>query len=503
MIMAYIFNEPSRTFSEYLLVPGYSDANCISDNVDLKTPLVKYHKDETPSLSMNIPMTSAIMQSVSDDKMAVALAKEGGVSFIFCSQPIESQAAMVAKAKSYKAGFVTSDSNIRPDATLKDILDLKQKTGHSTVAVTEDGTSTGKLVGIVTSRDYRVSRMSRDEKVSSFMTPIEKLVTAPAGTSLKEANDIIWDHKLNALPIIDSAGSLMHMVFRKDYDSHKENPLELLDASKKYVVGAGVNTRDYEERIPALIEAGADILCIDSSEGFTEWQKRTLLWVREKYGDTVKIGAGNIVDGEGFRFLAECGADFVKVGIGGGSICITREQKGIGRGQATSLIDVSQARDDYFRKTGVYIPLCSDGGIVHDYHFTLALAMGADFLMLGRYFARFDESPTNKVSVGGSYMKEYWGEGSARARNWQRYDMGGAQKLSFEEGVDSYVPYAGSLKDNIGLTLSKIRSTMCNCGTITIPELQKKAKITLVSATSIVEGGAHDVLLKENTIGPK
>lgn len=503
MIMAYIFNEPSRTFSEYLLVPGYSDANCIPDNVDLKTPLVKYHKDETPLLSMNIPMTSAIMQSVSDDKMAVALAKEGGVSFIFCSQPIESQAAMVAKAKSYKAGFVTSDSNIRPDATLKDILDLKQKTGHSTVAVTEDGTSTGKLVGIVTSRDYRVSRMSRDEKVSSFMTPIEKLVTAPAGTSLKEANDIIWDHKLNALPIIDSAGSLMHMVFRKDYDSHKENPLELLDASKKYVVGAGVNTRDYEERIPALIEAGADILCIDSSEGFTEWQKRTLLWVREKYGDTVKIGAGNIVDGEGFRFLADSGADFIKVGIGGGSICITREQKGIGRGQATALIDVSQARDDYFRKTGVYIPLCSDGGIVHDYHFTLALAMGADFLMLGRYFARFDESPTNKVSVGGSYMKEYWGEGSARARNWQRYDMGGAQKLSFEEGVDSYVPYAGSLKDNIGLTLSKIRSTMCNCGTITIPELQKKAKITLVSATSIVEGGAHDVLLKENTIGPK
>lgn len=503
MIMAYIFNEPSRTFSEYLLVPGYSDANCIPDNVDLRTPLVKYKKDETPSLSMNIPMTSAVMQSVSDDKMAVALAKEGGVSFIFCSQPIESQAAMVAKAKSYKAGFVTSDSNIRPDATLKDILDLKQKTGHSTVAVTEDGTSTGKLVGIVTSRDYRVSRMSRDEKVSSFMTPIEKLVTAPAGTSLKEANDIIWDHKLNALPIIDSAGCLMHMVFRKDYDSHKENPLELLDASKKYVVGAGVNTRDYEERIPALIEAGADILCIDSSEGFTEWQKRTLLWVREKYGDTVKIGAGNIVDGEGFRFLAECGADFVKVGIGGGSICITREQKGIGRGQATSLIDVSQARDDYFRKTGVYIPLCSDGGIVHDYHFTLALAMGADFLMLGRYFARFDESPTNKVSVGGSYMKEYWGEGSARARNWQRYDLGGAQKLSFEEGVDSYVPYAGSLKDNVGLTLSKIRSTMCNCGTITIPELQKKSKITLVSATSIVEGGAHDVLLKENTIGSK
>ncbi len=501
--MAYIFSEPSRTFSEYLLVPGYSDANCTPDNVSLRTPIVKFRKGTAPALQMNIPMTSAIMQSVSDDKMAVALAKEGGVSFIFCSQSIESQASMVIKAKSYKAGFVTSDSNIRPDATLRDILELKQKTGHATVAVTEDGTPSGRLVGIVTSRDYRVSRMNGDEKIAGFMTPIEKLVTAPAGTSLREANDIIWDHKLNALPILDNNGCLMHMVFRKDYDSHKEYPLELLDDSKKYVVGAGVNTRDYEERIPALLEAGADVLCIDSSEGFSEWQKRTLLWVREKYGDTVKIGAGNVVDGEGFRFLASCGADFVKVGIGGGSICITREQKGIGRGQATALIDVSQARDEYFKKTGEYVPICSDGGIVHDYHFTLALAMGADFLMLGRYFARFDESPTNKVSVGGSYMKEYWGEGSARARNWQRYDMGGAQKLSFEEGVDSYVPYAGSLKDNVGLTLSKVRSTMCNCGSVTIPELQDKAKITLVSATSIVEGGAHDVLLKENTLNTK
>lgn len=498
--MAYIFEEPSRTFSEYLLVPGYSDTNCRPDNVNLETPLVKFKKGEEPAIKMNIPLTSAIMQAVSDDKMAVALAKEGGVSFIFGSQSIESQAAMVKRAKTYKAGFVVSDSNIRPDATLRDILELKEKTDHSTVPVTEDGTCFGRLVGIVTSRDYRVSRMTGDELVRDFMTPIDKLVTAPAGTTLKEANDIIWDNKLNALPIIDDDGRLVHMVFRKDYSSHKENPLELLDAHKKYIVGAGINTRDYAERIPALLDAGADVLCIDSSEGFTEWQRITLQWAREHYGDKVKIGAGNVVDGDGFRFLAESGADFVKVGIGGGSICITREQKGIGRGQATALIDVCKARDEYFAETGVYVPICSDGGIVHDYHFTLALAMGADFLMLGRYFARFDESPTNKISVGGSYMKEYWGEGSARARNWQRYDMGGSEKLSFEEGVDSYVPYAGSLKDNVNLTLSKVRSTMCNCGAITIPELQQKARITLVSATSIIEGGAHDVVLKENTI---
>ncbi len=498
--MAFIFQEPSRTFSEYLLVPGYSSAECIPDRVSLRTPLVKYKRGEEPAISMNIPLTSAIMQAVSDDKMAVALAKEGGVSFIYGSQSIESQAAMVARVKAYKAGFVVSDSNISPNATLNGILALKASTGHSTIPVTEDGSSTGKLVGIVTSRDYRVSRMTGNELVKTFMTPVEKLITAPAGTTLKEANDIIWENKLNALPIVDDEGRLMYIVFRKDYDSHKENPLELLDTHKKYVVGAGINTRDYAERVPALVDAGADVLCIDSSEGFTEWQKRTLAWIRENYGDTVKCGAGNVVDGEGFRFLAECGADFIKVGIGGGSICITREQKGIGRGQATALIDVCRERDKYFEETGIYIPVCSDGGIVHDYHFTLALAMGADFLMLGRYFARFDEAPGNRVSVGGTYMKEYWGEGSARARNWQRYDLGGAQKLSFEEGVDSYVPYAGSLKDNVNLTLSKVRSTMCNCGAVTIPELQKNAKLTLVSATSIVEGGAHDVVLKENTI---
>ncbi len=499
--MAYFFPEASHTFNEYLLVPGYSSAECIPQNVSLKTPVVKYKKGEEPAITMNIPLVSAIMQSVSDDKMAVALAREGGISFIYGSQSVESEAEMISAVKSYKAGFVVSDSNIRPDNSLQDILDLKEATGHSTVAVTNDGTAHGKLLGIVTSRDYRVSRMSPDTLVQEFMTPFESLVYAEEGVTLKEANNIIWDNKLNSLPIVNKDGHLCYMVFRKDYDSHKENKLELLDKNKSYVVGAGINTRDYEERVPALIDAGADVLCIDSSEGFSEWQKRTIEFIRNKYGDTVKVGAGNVVDKEGFLFLAENGADFVKVGIGGGSICITREQKGIGRGQATALIDVCEARDEYFEKTGIYVPVCADGGIVQDYHITLALAMGADFIMLGRYFARFDESPTNKLTVGGTYVKEYWGEGSSRARNWQRYDMGGDKKLSFEEGVDSYVPYAGKLKDNVNLTLSKVRSTMCNCGALSIPELQKKAKITLVSSTSIVEGGAHDVIPKKDTIG--
>ena len=495
--MATYLNDQSRTFSEFLLVPGYTDERCIPGNVSLKTPLVKYRKgEEECPISLNIPLTSAIMQSVSNDTMAIALAKEGGISFIYGNQTIEDEAAMVARVKSYKAGFVVSDSNLKPDNTLRDVLALFNEKGHSTMAVTEDGTATGKLLGIVTSRDYRVSRMTGDELVSSFMTPFDKLVTAPASTTLKKANDIIWDHKLNSLPIIDKNGNLKYFVFRKDYSDHKKNPAELLDKNKSYVVGAGINTRDYEKRVPALVKAGADVLCIDSSEGYTVWQKRTIDFVRAKYGDKVKIGAGNVVDREGFRFLAEAGADFVKVGIGGGSICITRETKGIGRGQASAVIEVAAARDEYFKETGVYVPICSDGGIVHDYHMTLALAMGADFLMLGRYFARFDESPTPKTMVNGQYVKEYWGEGSNRARNWQRYDLGGKANLNFEEGVDSYVTYAGPLHDNVEKSLYKVKSTMCNCGAITIPELQEKAKLTVVSSTSIVEGGYHDVMLR-------
>lgn len=500
--MAHFFEEPSRTFSEYLLVPGYSSSECTPDKVSLKTPLVKYNKKagQKPAISLNIPMVSAIMQAVSNDTLAIALAKEGGMSFIYGSQSVEDEAAMVARVKSYKAGFVESECNLKPDDTLADVVALKEKTGHSTVAITDNGTKNGKLLGIVGSRDYRVSRMSPDLKVSEFMTPVKDMIVARDGITISEANDMIWEHKINQLPIVDKNGNFKYFVFRKDYNSHKSNPNELLDSEKRFMVGAGINTRDYAERVPALVEAGADVLCIDSSEGFSEWQKLTIDFIREKYGDSVKVGAGNVVDADGFRFLAEAGADFVKIGIGPGSICITRETKGIGRGQATAVIEVAKARDEYYKETGIYVPICADGGIVHDYHVTLALAMGADFVMLGRYFARFEESPTNKININGTFYKEYWGEGSNHARNWARYDLGGEKKLKFEEGVDSYVPYAGPLKDNVDTTLSKVKSAMCNCGALNIEDFRADAKLTVVSSTSIVEGGSHDVLLKDTTI---
>jgi IMP dehydrogenase len=498
--MARYFNHVSRTFNEYLLIPGLTTKECYPENISLKTPLVKFSKGSAPDLELNIPFVSAIMQSVSDHKMAIALAKNGGLSFIFGSQPIEPQCEMVRKVKKFKAGFVVSDANLKPDHTLSDVVAMKAKTGHSTIGITADGTSNGKLLGIVTSRDYRETKDNLDMSISEFMTPFSKLVTGQLGISLTEANDIIWENKLNTLPIIDKDQNLQYFVFRKDYDEHKENPNELLDPNKKLLVGAGINTRDYKERVPQLVEAGADVLCIDSSDGFSEWQKETIEYIKTKYNGKVKVGAGNVVDKDGFLYLVGAGADFVKVGIGGGSICITREQKGIGRGQATSLIEVAEARDEYFKKTGIYVPICSDGGIVQDYHMVLALAMGADFIMMGRYFARFDESPTKKLKIGNSYVKEYWGEGSNRARNWQRYDMGGSESLKFEEGIDSYVPYAGKLKDNLEITVGKIISTMCSCGALSLPDLEKNAKITLVSSTSIIEGGAHDVILKESNI---
>ena len=495
--MSKILSDISRTFSEFLLLPNLTTEKCIPENVSLKTPIVKFKKNEEPKLCANIPMVSAIMQSVSGEEMGVALAREGGIAFIFGSQSIESQAKMVENVKKNKAGFVISDSNVTPYATLRDVVKLVEQTGHSTVMITDDGTANGKFLGLVTDKDYRLSRDNLDEKIENFMNRKENLVYADEGITLKEANDKIWENKISCLPILDKEGNLKFLVFRKDYEDRKNNSNSLLDEEKRYVVGAGINTRDYEQRIPALVDAGVDILCIDSSDGYSVWQKNTIDFVRKKYGDDVKIGAGNVVDAQGFRYLAEAGADFVKVGVGGGSICITRETKGIGRGQASSLIDVVNARDEYFKETGIYIPVCSDGGIVHDHHITIALALGADFVMMGRYFARFDESPTRVVKKGNTYVKEYWGEGSNRARNWQRYDMGGDKKLSFEEGVDSYIPYAGRLKDNLDLTVAKIKSTMCNCGSITIEELHKKARLTLVSDVSITEGSAHDVILKE------
>ena len=493
--MATIINDVSRTFSEYLLIPRLSEEIHTMNNVSLKTPICRFKKGEEPKLSLNIPFTAASMQAVAGEKMGIALAREGGMAFIFCSQSIESQAAMVKAVRNYKAGFVRSDTNVSPQTSLKDALRIVSQTNHSTIAVTENGEYNGKFLGILTDKDYwRDDNL--DLPVCNYMTPAEKVHSVLVGTTLSEANKKIRESRKDCIPVLTHDGYLDSLVFRKDFIAHNENPYELVDSEKRLIAAAGINTHDYEERVPALVEAGATVFTIDSSDGYSEYQKKCALWIRERYGDKVVIGGGNVVAGDGFRYLAEeAKLDFIKVGIGGGSICITREQKGIGRGQASAVMDVVAERNKYFKETGIYVPVCSDGGLVNDTQIIIALAMGADFVMMGRYFAMTDESPTPKVSIKGQRYKAYWGEGSNRARNWQRYNEGlSTGGMKFEEGVDAYVPATGTLSETLNITLAKLKATMCNNGSLTLSEFTDKAILTRISEQSFVEGGTSNVI---------
>ncbi len=493
--MATILDDISRTFSEYLLIPRLTRKGQRPDQVDLSSPLSAVEPGQSPRFKINIPVVSACMQSVSGSRLAIALARQGGLSFIFCSQPVESQAEMVRQVKSHKAGFVQSDSNTTAEKTLEEVIELMKRTGHSTVPVTEDGTATGQLIGIITDQDFWEYEDDLSRTVGEHMTPIGDVIFGREGISLREANQLLHKHKKDCLPILNESGHLTALVFKKDYEDHRRHPLELLDDSKRLCVGAAVNTHDYQQRVPALIAAGADVLCFDSSDGFNEYQADGIRWIREHYGDEVVIGAGNIVSAEGFDYLVEqAGADFIKVGIGGGSICITREQKGIGRGQASALLEVVERRDAYYERTGRYIPICSDGGLANDTQIVVALAMGADFVMMGRYFAMTEEGPTPKTSINGQMYKPYWGEGTRRAQNWQRYsDEMGTRDLVFEEGVDAYVPLVGTTAEVLNTTLYKLRSTMVNVGVDSLDEFREQSILTLVSEQSVIEAGTSNV----------
>jgi IMP dehydrogenase len=493
--MATILEGVSRTFAEYLLIPRLTRKDQRPDLVDLSTPLSAVEPNQLPRLKINVPIVSAAMQAVSGPRLAISLARQGGLAFIFCSQDIESQAEMVHQVKAHKAGFVSSDTNTTADCSLRDVIALMNKTGHSTVPVTEDGTGTGRLVGVITDQDFWEYEDDLSNPVSQHMTPLQDVIYGEEGISLREANQLLHKHKKNCLPVLDKSGHLQSLVFKKDYEDHMRHPLELLDESKRLCVGAAINTHDYKTRVPALIEAGADALCFDSSDGFTEFQKEAIDWVRQECGNDIVIGGGNVVSAEGFDYLVESGGvDFIKVGMGGGSICITREQKGVGRGQASALLDVAKRRDEYFAETGRYIPICSDGGLSNDTQIVVALAMGADFVMMGRYFAMTEESPTPRTSINGQMYKPYWGEGTRRAQNWQRYaDDMSTRDLVFEEGVDAYVPLVGGLPDVLSTTLYKLRSTMVNIGSDSLAEFRDQAQLTLVSEQSVVEAGTSTV----------
>lgn len=491
--MAKVLDDISRTFHEFLLVPGLTKKEHIPKNVSLKAPIQRYTKKSGPKISLNTPFVSAAMQSVTGPELSIALSRKGGAGFIFCSQSIEEQTSMVRRVKEHKAGFVKSDSNLPPTASLQEAVTLREKTGHSTIAITEGGKRNSKLLGILTSKDFWQFKDDLSAPVSNFFTPLDRLVYAKEGVTLQEATEILWKHKKECLPIVDASGNLSFLVFRRDYFDHKSNPDELTDERKRLFVGAALNTFDHKERARALLDAGVDVLCFDSSDGYSEWQGEAIQLLRKEHGDGIILGAGNVVTAEGFRYLAEMGADFVKVGIGGGSICITREQKGIGRGQGSAVIEVAQARDKYFKDTGTYIPICSDGGLNSDTQIIIALALGADFVMMGKYFAMTEESPTEKLRYRGRLYKPYWGEGSNRARNWQRYKQTDRPELFFEEGVDAYVPYSGTLAEKVDVTVAKLKSAMCNCGCLSVKDFHDNSVLTRVSEMTIVEGGTSTV----------
>ncbi|MGW5679850.1 IMP dehydrogenase [Streptomyces sp. NPDC003860] len=483
-----ILEETSRTLNEFLLLPGLTTKDCTPQNVDLTTSLVRHRVGGLSPLRVATPLVSAIMEAVSSPRLAVALAEMGGLSIVHQNQSIASQAGQVRQVKQQKAGFRTSEVTVKPTTTLGEVAQLLTEVDQGLAVVTDDGDPAGAFLGVIGLEDFHIRRHGPDEAVTARMRRREELRTAPASITLSEANGLIWDERLDVLPVVDG-DRLVSLVLKADYQAHKTFQHASIDAQKRFRVGAGINSRDYEERVPALVDAGADLLCLDSSDGYSEYQAETLAFVREKYGDTVFVGAGNVVDGQAFRYLAKAGADFVKVGIGGGSICITRDQKGIGRGQASALIDVVRERDAYVAETGIYVPVCCDGGLLSDSHVAIALAIGADFIMLGRYFARFDESPSRKVQLGGQYFKEYWGEGSRRAQNAARY--GQSDAITFEEGVDGYVPYAGSLYDQVALTRTKLGATMVSCGATDLSAFHEGARLVLVSERSYEQNSAE------------
>ena len=483
-----IILEPSRTLMEFRLLPGFTSKDMSPNMVSLKTPLV--YCDDKDKFMLNFPIVSAAMQSVSGEKMGIEMAKLGSVAFIFGSQPLWSQADMISKIKNYKAGFVKPKA-VSPNMTIKEMYKIRKETGYSTFPVVDNNDF---FVGLISKNDYDIS-LHKDALIKDRMLTKEETKYGVNISNLKEANNILLESHKSVLPILDDEGKLLSIVFRKDIHEYQEHPYEMVDKQKRLVAVAAINTHDYTDRVPALVDAGVDVLAIDSSDGFTSYQKDTIVWIKQNYPN-IPVIAGNIITRKGFRYLVDAGANAVKIGMGGGSICITQEQKGTGRGLATTIIDVVKERDKYYEETGKYIPIVADGGVTGTKDITIALALGADYVMMGRYFARMEESPTEKIVVNNRVMKPYWGEGSARAKQWlqNRYNQ-----TKFVEGVEGLVEYAGRLQDNIQETLMKIKASMSTCGAVSIGEFHKKAVLELVSALSIREGKPHDILLhREN-----
>ena len=484
--MAQVQKTPSHSLKEFRILPGYTPPNGNAPNVSLKTRLCR--KDDH-FLHLHAPFLSAAMQAVTGGDMAIALAQLGGIGILPVSQPTDDQCAKVGQVKRFKAGFQTNIVTLAPDQPIAEIVEIIRETGYTTFPVTESGQFHDKLIGILTDKDFD-ERRDLDCRVASRMkTDVQAGVEL---NSLSAANELMIRYGRGFLPILSKDSVLQAVVFKKDLDKHLRHPNESIDEQKRLLIGAAVSTHPEDrERVEALIAHEVDVLIIDASDGHTAYQREMIQFI--KAHTSAPVIGGNVVTAEGFRFLIESGADAVKVGMGIGSGCTTQEVKATGRGQGTTLMEICAARDEMEQTQGVYIPIIADGGVSGPAEMSVALALGADAIMMGNFFARYTESQGNLVrNAAGEVVKEYWMEGSLRAHNMRRYAQ--TTENFFEEGISGYVPHVGSIHDKLPTIINMLRATLATAGCRTIDELHQNAVLEMQSHTALMDSQIHDIL---------
>jgi IMP dehydrogenase len=483
-----ISTDQSATFREFILLPRETRTEHALPEVSLAGQLAE-------GLPLAIPFMSAAMESVTGSELAIALAQHGGLSVLPAGKvEVQEQIEQIEAVKRFKSGFVEDALTVRPTTRLGELLEMEARTGYSTFPVTDDE---GHLLGLITEKKYHPKR-DGDLAVAERMIPRSKLVVGSEGMSLSDANDKVFEMGLGVLCVVDEKDRLRSVVFFRDLKNAQRYPDASIDVSKRLRVAAAMSTHAEDlERASLCVKAGADALVIDASDGYSQFMRTTVERAKEL---GVPVVAGNVVDVDGFCFLAESGADAVKVGIGSGSICTTRRVKAIGRGQATAVRSVARARDAWAQRTGKYIPIISDGGLEGTGDMAVALALGADVLMMGKYFAGFAESPTTsftkrlpvlfsgQVSDVAVTAKPYWGEASARAKNVRRYQQDDPRTFVIE-GEEGYVLFKGSLHEIMPRDLKAIKGTLSSCGCRDLEEFRRDARLERQSLGSQQEGG--------------
>ena len=470
------FVKEGLTFDDVLLIPAESDVT--PDKVDLKTKLTK-------DITLNIPVMTAAMDTVTESRMAIAIAREGGIGVIHKNMTIEEQADEVDKVKRSENGVITNPFFLSPNHLASDAEELMNKYRISGVPICEED---GTLVGILTNRDMRFMT-DYNVKISEVMTPKSQLVTAPKGTTLEEAKKVLMGSKVEKLPLIDENGKLSGLVTIKDIEKQIKYPLSAKDSQGRLLCGAAVGiTANVMERVKALVEAKVDVIVIDSAHGHSQNIFNTLKQIKAAYPD-LQVIAGNVATGDATRDLIEAGADAVKVGIGPGSICTTRVVAGIGVPQVSAIMDCYEVAKEYG------VPIIADGGIKFSGDIVKAIAAGGNVCMMGSMFAGCDEAPGDFELFQGRKYKVYRGMGSIAAMengSKDRYFQSGAKKL-VPEGVEGRVAYKGTLEDTVFQLMGGLRSGMGYCGAKDIKTLQETGEFVKISAASLKESHPHDI----------